>query len=111
MPRPSRAAAALVALAAASVTAACGSSTTGSSSDTSPPGSAPSSAASSSSAPQLSGTVTVLAAASLTEAFNTLAKQFEAEHPGVTVKISYGASSALALQITQGAPADVFASA
>jgi len=61
--------------------------------------------------PTTSGTVTVLAAASLTEAFNTLAKQFEAAHPGVTVKLSYGASSALALQITQGAPADVFASA
>src|SRR5579864_5247039 len=110
MPRPSRIAAATVALAAASVTAACGSSTTGGS-GTSPSSSAPSSAASSSSAPKLTGTVTVLAASSLTEAFNTLAKQFEAANPGVTVKISYGASSALALQITQGAPADVFASA
>ena len=53
----------------------------------------------------------MLAASSLTEAFNTLAKQFEAANPGVTVKLSYGASSALALQITQGAPVDVFASA
>jgi molybdate transport system substrate-binding protein len=59
----------------------------------------------------ITGTITVLAASSLTEAFNTLAKQFEAAHPGVTVKLSFGASSALALQITQGAPADVFASA
>jgi len=57
------------------------------------------------------GSVTVLAAASLTEAFGTLAKQFEAAHPGVTVKLSFGASSALAQQITAGAPADVFASA
>ena len=66
--------------------------------DTVPPGS-------------LHGTVTVLAAASLTEAFGTLAKQFEAAHPGVTVKLSFGASSALAQQINGGAPADVFASA
>jgi molybdate transport system substrate-binding protein len=59
----------------------------------------------------VTGTITVLAAASLTESFGTLAKQFEAAHPGVSVKLSFGASSALALQITQGAPADVFASA
>jgi molybdate transport system substrate-binding protein len=58
-----------------------------------------------------SGTITVLAAASLTEAFGALAEQFEAAHPGVTVRLSFGASSALALQIEQGAPADVFASA
>jgi molybdate transport system substrate-binding protein len=57
------------------------------------------------------GSVTVLAAASLTEAFGTLAKQFEAANPGVTVKLSFAASSALAQQITAGAPADVFASA
>ncbi|MGI8665509.1 MAG: molybdate ABC transporter substrate-binding protein [Jatrophihabitans sp.] len=63
------------------------------------------------SAPAFTGTITVLAAASLTESFDTLAKQFESAHPGVTVKLSFGASSALALQINQGAPADVFASA
>jgi molybdate transport system substrate-binding protein len=105
MPRPARTAAALVAIAAASLTAACGSSTTGASSSTAPSTSAPSSASG------VTGTVTVLAASSLTEAFNTLAKQFEAANPGTTVKLSYGASSALALQITQGAPVDVFASA
>jgi molybdate transport system substrate-binding protein len=109
MIRPTRAAAALVAVAAASVTAACGSSSTGSS-NASPSSSAPASAATSSAA-ALSGSVTVLAASSLTEAFNTIAKQFETAHPGVTIKLSYGASSALALQITQGAPVDVFASA
>ncbi len=64
-----------------------------------------------SSAPAVSGTITILAAASLTGAFGTLIKQFEAAHPGVKVKVSYGASSALAQQINQGAPADVFASA
>jgi molybdate transport system substrate-binding protein len=60
---------------------------------------------------QLSGTITVLAAASLTESFKAMGKQFEAAHPGTTVKFSFGASSTLAQQITSGAPADVFASA
>ena len=60
---------------------------------------------------RLSGTVTVFAAASLTETFGTLARRFEAEHPGVKIILNVGASSALALQISQGAPADVFAAA
>ncbi|CAM4488119.1 molybdate ABC transporter substrate-binding protein [Nocardia ninae] len=59
----------------------------------------------------LGGTVTVFAAASLTETFTELGKQFEAAHPGVRVVYSFGASSALAEQINQGAPADVFAAA
>ncbi|MEU7766935.1 molybdate ABC transporter substrate-binding protein [Nocardia sp. NPDC049190] len=59
----------------------------------------------------IAGTVTVFAAASLTETFTELGKQFEAAHPGVRVMYSFGASSALAEQINQGAPADVFASA
>jgi molybdate transport system substrate-binding protein len=58
-----------------------------------------------------SGTVTVFAAASLTESFGALGRQFQAAHPGVTVKFNFGASSALAESITAGAPADVFASA
>ena len=58
-----------------------------------------------------SGTVTVFAAASLTESFTTLGEQFERAHPGVTVKFNFAASSALAASIGQGAPADVFASA
>jgi molybdate transport system substrate-binding protein len=56
-------------------------------------------------------TLTVLAAASLTESFTKLGTVFEASHPGVTVKFSFGGSSTLAQQITQGAPADVFAAA
>lgn len=59
----------------------------------------------------ISGTVNVFAAASLTEAFTTLGKQFEAAHPGVKVVFDFGPSSGLAEQINQGAPADVFASA
>ena len=64
-----------------------------------------------SSSPAVTGTITVLAASSLQEAFTTIGKQFEAAHPGVKVVFSFAASSALATQITQGSPADVFASA
>ncbi len=59
----------------------------------------------------VTGTVTVLAAASLTEVFTGLAARFEDTHPGVTVQLSFAASSELAAQVEQGAPADVFASA
>ena len=59
----------------------------------------------------IKGTITVLAAASLTEAFTTLGHQFETAHPGAKVVFSFGPSSGLATQVTQGAPADVFASA
>jgi molybdate transport system substrate-binding protein len=56
-------------------------------------------------------TLHVFAAASLTEAFTTLGKQFEKDHPGTDVALNFGPSSGLAEQITGGAPADVFASA
>jgi molybdate transport system substrate-binding protein len=56
-------------------------------------------------------TVTVFAAASLTDAFTTLAREFERDRPGTTVRLTFAGSSALATQIVQGAPADVFASA
>jgi molybdate transport system substrate-binding protein len=68
-------------------------------------------AATSSSPAGITGTVNVFAAASLTEAFTTLGKRFEAAHPGVNVVFNFGPSSGLAQQINQGAPADVFASA
>ena len=96
-----------VALAALAV-AGCSSSS--SSSPASSPASSSSSAASSSSATQ-TGTITVFAAASLMGTFTQLGMQFEAAHPGDTVKFSFGGSSTLATQITGGAPADVFASA
>jgi molybdate transport system substrate-binding protein len=56
-------------------------------------------------------TLTVLAAASLTGTFTALEKRFEADHPGVDVRVDYAGSSDLAQQIVNGAPADVFASA
>jgi molybdate transport system substrate-binding protein len=59
----------------------------------------------------LSGSITVFAASSLTEAFTTLGKQFEAAHSGTKVTFKFDASSALATSITQGDKADVFASA
>ncbi len=56
-------------------------------------------------------TLTVFAAASLTDAFNEIKTQFEAANPGVTVAYNFGGSNALAQQLGEGAPADVFASA
>jgi len=55
--------------------------------------------------------VTVFAAASLTDAFEALAEEFEARNDGVTVRLNFASSSALATQINEGAGADVFASA
>ncbi|MFP5321570.1 MAG: molybdate ABC transporter substrate-binding protein [Acidimicrobiia bacterium] len=54
--------------------------------------------------------LTVLAAASLTDAFEEIAAEFEADRD-VDVTLSFGASSSLREQILEGAPADVFASA
>jgi molybdate transport system substrate-binding protein len=55
-------------------------------------------------------TITVFAAASLTNALDDVDTAFT-KQSGIKVVVSYGASSALAKQIEQGAPADVFASA
>ncbi len=56
-------------------------------------------------------TLTVLAAASLTESFTEIGKAFEAQNEGVTVAFSFAGSQALSEQLAQGAAADVFASA
>jgi molybdate transport system substrate-binding protein len=59
----------------------------------------------------VTGPITVFAAASLTESFTQIGKDFEAANPGSKVTFNFAGSSALATQINQGAPADVFASA
>ncbi|MCO7221218.1 molybdate ABC transporter substrate-binding protein [Klenkia sp. PcliD-1-E] len=59
----------------------------------------------------LTGTLTVFAAASLTDVFTDLGDQLMAENPDLDIRFNFAGSSALATQITQGAPADVFASA
>jgi molybdate transport system substrate-binding protein len=56
-------------------------------------------------------TLTVLAASSLTEAFTTLEAQYESQHPDIKVVFSFDSSATLAAQVTQGAPADVLATA
>ena len=56
-------------------------------------------------------TLNVFAAASLTDAFHEIGKQFAAEQAGTDVVFNFAGSNQLATQIGQGAPADVFASA
>ena len=56
-------------------------------------------------------TLTVFAAASLTDVFEQVNTDFEAEHPGVRVVMTNAGSSDLVTQIDQGAPADVLATA
>jgi molybdate transport system substrate-binding protein len=82
---------------------ACGGSSSGTAASTS--------ASSSSSGGELTGTLTVFAAASLTDVFTDLGDQLMAENPDLQITFNFAGSSALATQITQGAPADVFASA
>ena len=94
----SRTVAAVVALGLAGALSACGSA-------------APAGNSTSAGTSQLSGTVTVFAAASLKATFTQLAADFEARNPGTKVTLSFAGSSDLVTQITQGAPADVFASA
>lgn len=81
--------------------AGCGSSDTGASTENT----------TESVAPAVTGEVTVFAAASLTESFTQLGKDFEELNPEAKVTFNFAGSSALATQINQGAPADVFASA
>ena len=56
-------------------------------------------------------TVTVFAAASLTESFEEIADAFTVQNPDVEIVFNFGGSSGLATQIVEGAPADVFAAA
>jgi molybdate transport system substrate-binding protein len=86
----------LLILAAAAVLAGCGGS---------------GGTAASATAPAVSGTVSVFAAASLTDSFKALGSGFQAVHPGVTVQFNFAGTPTLVTQIEQGAQADVFASA
>ncbi len=56
-------------------------------------------------------TLTVFAAASLTDAFREIGDNFVAAHPHVEINFNFAGSNQLATQINEGAPADVFASA
>jgi molybdate transport system substrate-binding protein len=96
---------ALVALSAVAtmVLAACG--------ESDDPASSGSSSTTSSAGGELSGTLTVFAAASLTDVFGELGDQLMADNSELEVQFNFAGSSALATQLTQGAPADVFASA
>jgi molybdate transport system substrate-binding protein len=57
------------------------------------------------------GTLVVYAAASLKKTFTDIGKQFETDNPGWKVESTFAGSSDLVTQLTQGAKADVFASA
>jgi molybdate transport system substrate-binding protein len=59
----------------------------------------------------VAGTLTVFAAASLTESFTAIGKHLESLHPGLRILFNFAGSQALRTQIEQGALADVFASA
>jgi molybdate transport system substrate-binding protein len=61
--------------------------------------------------PGVEGDITVFAAASLTDAFTEVGEAFTAANPDAKATFSFDASSALVQQITEGAPADVIASA
>ena len=56
-------------------------------------------------------TLRIYAASSLTESFNALAEAFERTHPQTEVLLNFAGSQTLRMQIQQGAPADLFASA
>ena len=55
--------------------------------------------------------ITVFAAASLTDAFREIAREFESANPGIEVKLNFAGSQRLRSQLEFGASADVFASA
>lgn len=74
-------------------------------------GSGPGGTASASASGKLSGTLTVFAAASLTEPFDAQRQMLRRRDPHLSVTFSFAGSQLLSQQILQGAPADVFASA
>jgi molybdate transport system substrate-binding protein len=68
-------------------------------------------AGSSSTTASASAKIIVFAAASLKKTFTDIGGQFKTDNPGASVEFSFAGSSDLVTQLTQGAPADVFASA
>ena len=56
-------------------------------------------------------TLIVFSASSLTDAFEAIADEFEAQNPNIEILFNFAGSSTLATQLDQGAPADIFASA
>lgn len=100
-----RSSAALLASVAALLLAACG----GAPRAVAPPPTEPLAAAPATSAPM--GPLAVFAAASLTDAFEELGTAFETTYPGAEITYNFAGSQQLAAQLSEGAPADVFASA
>lgn len=105
-----RTTAALALLTAVSLLGACSAQSEGDAASTVP--GTTSGAETTAAGPELTGELTVYAAASLTAAFDDLATRFELLNPALDVTpIVYDGSSTLATQLVEGAPADVFASA
>lgn len=61
--------------------------------------------------PPANPTVVVFAAASLKKPFTEIGAQFKTQNPGSSIEFSFAGASDLVTQLTQGATADVFASA
>jgi molybdate transport system substrate-binding protein len=103
MQRVARRTAAVAAVLLTVVAAACGSS--------SKPAASTTSTTQGSTSAALNGSLNVFAASSLTEAFDSLKSTLGATDPDLDLTLNYGGSQTLVTQITQGQPADVFASA
>lgn len=90
---------------------ALGASACGSSSSSSPSASTSGGSGQQATADPLTGSLTVFAAASLTEAYKDAKTKLQAAHSGLSITYSFAGSQALVTQIQNGAPADVIATA
>ena len=61
--------------------------------------------------PPEGGNLTVFAAASLSDAFEAIGRDLAVAHPDLSITYNFGGSQALVTQLTEGAEADVLASA